>query len=1634
MSTGMSFGIKAASEEVAVAKAYETLKKLGKDSFGSQIAEAQSPDSGNLPHSGDRSAADDEDFVRGKMDLYADMKKKLIANGIPAEEIAFIHDAKTPEARAVLFRKIRDGSVRILIANSKRLATGANIQTRLFAAHHLDAPWKPAEIEQRDGRIVRRGNMYADEGVRIMRYVTKGSFDAYMWQTNEQKAAGINDLRRDHGGIDEIDSVDSQALEYAELKALASKDPRIMEYTKLRSELAQLEAAARGHADSIRSRNWDYTSAKSQLANMEEYLPQWQKAKEEYEAWKASRADSKDSPITVGGKSFEKNAEAGEALIKELIKRNPGAGESAKGLGNIAGWSISSHLRGYEDLKGNYKLQDRQSASLSKGRLGIDFDINLESDQGTAERVKNALEDIPFMVDKYTARIPKEKERIAELAKSLNEPFKKADRLAEVRKKVQELEMALRPSGPKDGGQQGGDEGGKGPSPEDNPPDDLALSESRDSSNTRQSRSKQVSGPTEAGIAAADIIKSWERMFDVPIRVGGFSRRAAGIYKVLPEVVRAKESHFANLAVAAHEVAHHIDKQTHIAGGDSRHAPTMPQQYRGEVSGLDYEPKGRLFEGFAEFVRHYITEDDAEVIAPNFHKWFTKEWMRDNPRWGEALKQARQQARQFADQTVFQRISAAIGRPGDDLSWNDRLKQRASAGGRVAFRQFVDRGGILKAIQDESEKRGADYSEKAGVYDLWMAYDMSANANAAQALDAGVHALTDGRKLSESLWGLSKHLNNDVERDEAVAYAWARHTLHEHNYRPGYNTGLDVEDADRMVQYVEADPGKLARYKKVAVGLSRYADGLLDMLVDAGALAPDARNRMKQRYRDYYFPLLRMQENQLSLATGGQRFVNLPPAVRGRSRKGSGRPIMDPFDALVSMTIQRYSRAAKARVAQTLAETLDPQRGGVEGMGGLMDRVEPKRIVHEGTIGEIMGTLVTQGVVEGEDARAMGIATRIREGMDVSDEDLQWFAQRHGLTPTDDLSGAVESEPDLLSTISLWRTDFTPSAKKATVVIHDRSGKPVLYEMDRYLYDTATGMDGLQFGAFGNIVRQAAQVFKAGAVGMSTGFGVSNIIRDFFEYQGRAQHVKGAETLTKPLEMLWRYIGYKARQMSGKPTDDALIESFEAAGGKLFTRLGSDIATRQRTRQRKLGQSHPLSSPWHIKDAVLSATEGLQDLIAWTDAPPRLAEMEAALKGMGFEARGSSWFDSSGQKVDLPEYARVKALNAAGEATINFKRAGTAGRYIDAFLPFANATLQASYREAGQVAGLRKIGDRSDARQQQALRYIVYLSAAASVGLLAWLLRHDDDDYREQNAWLKQNYWTWGINGHTYLRIPKPRDLGMLASNMVEAILDRLYHDDSQGAVQAVIGRQAMNRLPDGGGPIRAGVEALVADYDYFRGRPLTPDHLKDDPKSLQATPYTLELSKTIGKLTGPTLGISPIQAEHLLNGSTGGAYRRIADVTEAAFEGRLGPEHVPFLRALAMNRHQARSMDDFYTEWNRTKLQAKWEQAQGGDVASKTATHKSRLDDYAELMTDIRKLEKKDVKGRRSGEYDTYLVGLAREALNREPLESDPSPFVENNLPDQVKEAIVAFGKSCKLPTLLDDRYNVAYCHNMRT
>lgn len=181
--------------------------------------------------------------------VYDDIRDKLIAKGVPAEEIAYIHDAKTEKQKSELFDKVRSGEIRILLGSTAKMGTGTNVQKKLIAVHDLDIPWRPADLTQRSGRIIRQGN--ENPNVEIYRYVTKGTFDAYSYQTLENKQRFIAQIMTSKAPARKCEDVDQQALTYSEIKALCTGDERIKEKLMLENEVKELRVLSAEHKNTV---------------------------------------------------------------------------------------------------------------------------------------------------------------------------------------------------------------------------------------------------------------------------------------------------------------------------------------------------------------------------------------------------------------------------------------------------------------------------------------------------------------------------------------------------------------------------------------------------------------------------------------------------------------------------------------------------------------------------------------------------------------------------------------------------------------------------------------------------------------------------------------------------------------------------------------------------------------------------------------------------------------------------------------------------------------------------------------------------------------------------------------------------------------------------------------------------------------------------------------------------------------------------------------------------------------------------------------------------------------------------------------------------------------------------------------
>lgn len=239
---------------------------------------------------------------------YDDIIKKLVTRGIPREQIAAVGDADSDAKKQALFEKVRNGSVRVLLGSTQKMGTGTNVQKRLVALHHLDAPWKPAEVEQREGRILRQGN--ENEEVAVYRYVTEGSFDAYMWQALETKARFIAQVMTGESTARRAEDIGGQELSYAEVKAIASGNPAVLTLAEADAELQRLALLKRNHMDEQFVARRGVRDLPGTIASLSERLSS-------LTADQTTAAAHANDPITIGRRSYAREDAVG-ALGSEL--------------------------------------------------------------------------------------------------------------------------------------------------------------------------------------------------------------------------------------------------------------------------------------------------------------------------------------------------------------------------------------------------------------------------------------------------------------------------------------------------------------------------------------------------------------------------------------------------------------------------------------------------------------------------------------------------------------------------------------------------------------------------------------------------------------------------------------------------------------------------------------------------------------------------------------------------------------------------------------------------------------------------------------------------------------------------------------------------------------------------------------------------------------------------------------------------------------------------------------------------------------------------------------------------------------------------------------------------------------------
>ena len=362
----------------------------------------------------------------GNFNVYDDIRKKLVAAGVPENEIEFIHNADTEAKKAALFSKVRSGDVRVLLGSTAKMGAGTNVQSRLVAVHHLDVGWKPSDMTQRNGRIIRQGNM--NKEVKVFNYVTEGTFDAYLWQTLENKQRFISQIMTSKSPVRSCEDVDEQALSYAEIKALCAGNPLIKEKMDLDVQVAKLKVLKADHqSQKFRLQDKLLTKFPADIQETNAYI-----AGVKADAQLAAahlQVQEGFCGMTIKGVAYDEKKTAGERLVLACSEL-PNAEE--KIIGSYRGFELS--LR-FDAFRTEYQ-------ALLKGQRK--YTVPLGTDPlGNIIRLDNSLNNFPERINSAENELATLHQQQAAAQIEVEKPFPQEEELAEKSARLAELNAQL---------------------------------------------------------------------------------------------------------------------------------------------------------------------------------------------------------------------------------------------------------------------------------------------------------------------------------------------------------------------------------------------------------------------------------------------------------------------------------------------------------------------------------------------------------------------------------------------------------------------------------------------------------------------------------------------------------------------------------------------------------------------------------------------------------------------------------------------------------------------------------------------------------------------------------------------------------------------------------------------------------------------------------------------------------------------------------------------------------------------------------------------------------------------------------------------------------------------------------------
>lgn len=813
--------------------------------------------------------------------LYADIKNLLVGAGIPENQIAFIHDATTGEAKSRLFKDVNDGKVRVLLGSTSTMGVGMNAQKRIVAMHELNAPDRPGDLEQNEGRGLRQGNM--NDEVAVYAYVTKKTFDSRQWDNLKRKATFIHQVMSGEYNGREAAGDGDLALSAAEISAIASDNPLIMEQFEISEKINNLEMLERAHTKEVLDAKERIKKAEREIATDEITLKQ-------LKADLASRQDTAGDKfqIIVGGKTYTERKAAGAAIIaaaKKHLNLNADT-ESSTEIGTFAGFKLLVTSKGDMLLRG---------AGQYRGT------VNMEDATGTITRLQNVADRIETMMKATEARIAEDKSAIKKLEKTAAAPFAKAGEL--IAAKVRESEIMAELNPPSEQAVSAAEAEGDVENMVD---DDIATDAAPHPERWQASR---VGDPGKAPKPLSEIVEQIRHDFGLNITQGHI--RGAGVrgqYDRQNNGIRARIAN--DLPTISHELGHALNVRWDVLGKrGSNLTDAMRKELEGGLSDemkANYQPKQYLSEGYAEYIRKFLqNRETAAIDYPEFTKHFLNSLSTKDAAILEQLADEINAYYSLDADTATSSIRLREEGAPDARTWGEKIKAKAS----VLYQAWVDSNhGIWefdKATGANTYKLATNAAYSDAIAGQIITGDLT-DVNGqyvGPGLKAALHGLNMNDKQQYKLFGEYLTVKHGPERLAEGMRIFA-------DDRKNSTAWMQNRQAQLEQQYPE--------FKEISERLYQFqADFLQTWGVDTGLVSQQSAEEWAKRWK-FYVPFNRAVSEEKRGIGAKRGFANQNSTIK--QARGSGLDIVHPVDNIINNLVKMVNAGVRNNVMRRITD------------------------------------------------------------------------------------------------------------------------------------------------------------------------------------------------------------------------------------------------------------------------------------------------------------------------------------------------------------------------------------------------------------------------------------------------------------------------------------------------------------------------------------------------------------------------------------------------------------------------------------------------------------------------------------------------------------------------------------------